>query len=128
MEFNKREITEFMNDFKKAMKELEDKYKVKVEMSGTTYTEMEMTSKFKVTRCDVERNVDGKKDIFNRECFIYGFKPEHYKKDFKLEGKTFYLEGFNRKSPKNCCSIYCEQENKSYKCSSNLVKNALRIN
>lgn len=79
----------------------------------------------KVTKRDEQ--TDGKQGIFEKECQWFGFKPEHYKAKFTLQGKEFELIGFNPRSPKNCCSIQCVTDGKTYKCGDEVVKRALKI-
>ena len=75
-----------------------------------------------VTKSD--SGVDGKKEIFEQQCVSYGFSKDDYEKEFTLDKKRFQLVGFNPKSPKNCCSIYCITDGKTYKCSAETVRRA----
>lgn len=120
MEFTKKEFTSFRNDVEEALKSLEEKYGVTIDVGHISYSEFDFTAQLKVTKNDGK--TDGRKLLFEQYCRLYGFEPEDYERELNLSGKVFKLVGFNPRSPKNCCSIYCEADNGTYKCSAEAVK------
>ena len=95
----KTNLKNFRNDFANAMKALEEKYGVTVEMKNISYTQDSFTTKIEVVnesdnreQTDFERNV---------VCFKnYGLTKNDYKKVFKIKGEKFYLVGINPRARK----------------------------
>lgn len=125
MKFNRKEFEAFRNDVEEALKQVSEKYGIEIECGKISYTDFDFNMQLKATKND--GNIDGKKALFEQECLLYGFKPEDYERQFTANGKNFKLVGFNRKSPKNCCSIYCVTDGKTYKCSDEMVKRAFAM-
>lgn len=125
MEFNRRGFELFRNDVEAALKSVAEKHGIEIECGKISYSSFDFSMQLKVTKND--GNVDGKKAIFEQECVYFGFKPDDYNREFRSNGKSFKLIGFNRKSPKNNCSIYCIDDNKTYKCNDEMVKRAFAM-
>lgn len=123
MEFNKRGFECFKKDVDVALKEVAEKHGVSIDCGSITYSQFDFTMQLKVSKND--GNTDGKRMLFERDCVFYGFKKEDYEREFTSNGKRFKLVGFNTRSPKNCCSIYCITDGKQYKCSAEMVQRAL---
>lgn len=122
MNFNKQGFDAFRADFQEAVKSVEEKHGVKIDIGGIRYGAYDFTTTMTVTKSD--GGVDGKRKIFEQQCGSYGFDKDDYEKEFTLDKKRFQLVGFNPKSPKNCCSIYCITDGKTYKCSAETVRRA----
>lgn len=122
MEFNRSEFELFRNDVNAALKQVATKHGVEIECGKISYTNFDFTMQLKVVKSD--GHVDGKRGIFEQECILFGFKPEDYNREFNANGKSFKLVGFNHKSPKNNCSIYCADDGKTYKCNDEMVRRA----
>lgn len=125
MEFNKKGFEQFRNDVEVVLKSVAEKHGVEIECGKISYSSFDFTMQLKVTKNDGD--IDGKKAVFEQECIFFGFKPEDYNREFMADGKKFKLVGFNRKSPKNNCSIYCVQDGKTYKCNDEMVKRAFAV-
>lgn len=108
------------------MKLVAEKYGIEIECGKISYSSFDFSMQLIVTKND--GNVDGKKAIFEQECRYFGFKPDDYNREFRANGKSFKLKGFNRKSPKNNCSIYCIDDGKTNKCNDETVKRAFIVN
>lgn len=122
MEFNRKGFEVFRADVEDALKNVAEKHGVSIDCGKISYTEFDFNMQLKVTKSD--GNIDGKKLLFEQDYIFYGFSKEDYEREFFANGKQFKLIGFNRKSPKNCCSIYCITDGKTYKCSDEMVKRA----
>ena len=122
MEFNRKGFEVFRVDVEAALKNVAEKHGVSIDCGKISYTEFDFNMQLKVTKND--GNTDGKKLLFEQDCILYGFSKEDYEREFFANGKQFKLVGFNRKSPKNCCSIYCITDGKTYQCSAEMVKRA----
>lgn len=125
MEFNRGGFELFRNDVNAALKQVTTKHGVEIECGKISYTDFDFTMQLKVVKSD--GYVDGKRGIFEQECTLFGFNPEDYNREFKADGKCFKLVGFNRKSPKNNCNIYCADDGKTYKCNDEMIKKAFVI-
>ena len=124
MVFNKKGFEVFRTDVQAALKEVAEKHGVTIDPGKITYSDFDFTMQLKVVKND--GNVDGKKALFEQQCVVYGFEKSDYEREFSLNGKRFKLTGFNPKSPKNCCSIYCMTDGKQYKCPAEAVKRAFQ--
>lgn len=122
MEFNRSGFELFKNDVKAALKQVAEKHGVEIECGNISYTDFNFTMQLKVVKND--GYVDGKRGVFEQECILFGFRPEDYNREFTVNGKQFRLVGFNLKSPKNNCSIYCVDDGKTYKYNDEMVKRA----
>lgn len=122
MEFNRSGFELFRNDVEIALKSVAKKHGIEIECGKISYSNFDFTMQLKVTKKD--KNINGKRAAFEQECILFGFKPEDYNREFGANGKHFRLIGFNCKSPKNNCSIYCVDDGKTYKCNNEMVKRA----
>lgn len=125
MVFNKKGFDLFRKDVEVALKEVEKKHGVSIECGRINYSALDFNMQLNVTKDD--GNTDGKRLLFEQDCMFYGFSKDDYEREFTANGKRFKLVGFNRKSPKNCCSIYCITDGKTYKCGSEMVKRAFGV-
>lgn len=125
MNFNKQGFDAFRADFQEAVKSVEEKHGVKIDIGGIRYRAYDFTTTMTVTKSD--SGVDGKKEIFEQQCVSYGFSKDDYEREFTLDKKRFKLIGFNPKSPKNCCSIHCITDGNTYKCSAETVRRAFLV-
>ena len=125
MQFNSKDFTNFRNDVNEALEEIANKYGVNITTGKIKYSEFDFTMELKAIK--QEEGLDGNQKEFEKVCFLFGFKPEHYKARFSLQGREFELVGFNPRSPKNCCSIKSVTDGKGYKCGDEAVKRALKL-
>ena len=124
MEFNKKGFDLFREDVQKALKAVGEKHGVEIVCGKISYSAYDFEMKLQVTKNTA--TVDGKKLAFEAECMYYGFQKTDYNRQFTLDGKVFRLVGFNPRSPKNNCNIFCESDGKTYKCADFLVKRAFK--
>ena len=104
MEFNRRDFEAFREDTKNALREVEKKYGLTMELGNIGYSDMEF--KFSVTALKIgEQDIDSDQARFNYDCKAFGLKPEDYKAIVVINGKTFELIGFNPNGRKNVCKI-----------------------
>lgn len=123
MKFNKAEFAIFRKDVEEALEEVAKKHGITIESGKIKYQEYDFTMELKAKK--VNEGADVQKEKFERLCSLYGFAPEQYKVEFVSNGKLFQLVGFNTNKPKNCCSLYCVTNGKTYQCNDELVKQAL---
>lgn len=126
MEFNKKGFEAFRADVEAALKLVANKHGVEIDCGRISYTDFDFNMQLHVTKSD--GNTDGRRLLFEQDCSFYGFSKYDYEREFTADGKRFKLVGFNRKSPKNCCSVYCINDGKIYKCSAETVKMAFKYN
>ena len=117
MEINKQTLAEFRRDFAQAVKNLEDKYNMTIELKKITYEE----NSFRGT---LEARKVGLTDAeWNAYCGNYGFKPEDLGRMFLYNRNWFKITGIklNVKFP-----ILAEREDgKSYSFTAEAVKEVL---
>ena len=120
MDFNKKGFYSFTEDVNEALKSVAEKHGVSITCGTISYDDYHFTMKLNVVKND--GTTDGEKLLFEQECELYGFSKSDYRRTFTNGKKTFQLVGFNRRSPKNCCKIYCVTDGKIYKCGAEMVK------
>lgn len=122
MKITSSTMKEFRLEFAEAVKELEAKHDVKIRMGNISMQpNVEFTTKLTVSNNTVN-GVDAKEVKFTLEAFMFGFKETDYKRKIKLQGQIYELVGFNRKSPKNDCTIVTLDGKKQFVMSSTTVK------
>ena len=117
MKINKETLNNFRSDFTNAVKELEKKYDVVIELGNIHYSAIEFSSKIEVKN---KSDIKSSQQQFADNCWCtYGkVKPEMYQKNFVAkDGKTYTLVGINPRARKNkliikngtgadyCCSV-----------------------
>lgn len=92
---------DFRNDFTEAMKPLEEKYGVAINLDRILCSKEGFTSKLFVTNsiADMNERRAFEKNIQYFAC--YGVKKSDYGREFDIDGKIYYLIGLNPHSPKN---------------------------
>ena len=126
MKFNNKEFADFRRDFKHAMKALEEKHNVSIDMGSITYNEVKFTSKMEViSKEGVEEGTSGAQITWDADCSQFGLKAEHFGKRVKLnDGTPATIVGMKARSYKY--PIIVEASNgKRYKMNSSSVKKQL---
>lgn len=118
MEINTQTLTDFRRDFAQAVKSLEEKYNMTIELKKITYE----ANSFKGT---IEaRKVGLTNAEWNAYCGHYGFKPEDLGRMFLYNRKWFKITGIKLKGK---FPILAEREDgKSYSFTADAVKDSLR--
>lgn len=91
----KNEFASFRLEIEQALKAIAEKYNSNIKAGKINYTTNSFDLKLEVSR----KEVNGKsfeQAEFEKNSFLYGFKPEDYGKNFNISGKTFTLYGFKR--------------------------------
>lgn len=126
MGFTGKQLEEIRDDINLALKQVGEKHGLGFELGGMRYTE----DTFKVTLEAVQLSSTGgdvNEVLFKKDCYLFGFRPEHYGIKFKLNGTLFSLIGFNPRSPKNNCKIVRVSDGAPFKCSDLSIKRALQM-
>lgn len=80
-----------------ALKEVEKKHDVKIDLGNIVYDDFSFTVKTKVTKNEA-RTEEGEKLLFEKSCYFYGLKPNDYLYQFdaNVKGKRqkFEVIGF----------------------------------
>ena len=101
MKFDKNNLNEIRKDFKEAVKTLENKYGVVVNMGNISYSELEFTSK--ITVISAEKNSEeNEKAEFEKYCCLYGLTKDDYGVVINCKGIQYKVIGFNASRPKYC--------------------------
>lgn len=102
MEMTRENLKAFRVDFQNAVKALENKYGVKIEMGSISYTENDFHTKVTVT--NGRTNLEAEKAQFekNVQAFkLYGLSKDDYRRPFEVQGKLHFLVGFKPRARKN---------------------------
>lgn len=123
--FTKPELKNFREDFSSAVKELEKKYGVSIELGSITYTANDFHAKMEVKKNVVEGNISYDQAEFEKYCMIFGLTKDFYGKKFSMNGKTFTVSGINTKAHKMPVLATCD-DGKTYKFASDTVKKLVK--
>lgn len=110
----------FRADVEKALAAVAEKYGCDVTAGKIKYDDISINLSLDF-KARGENGESGEQMEFNKLCGNYGFKPEHYKVPFIMDGKTFYLIGFNPKARKYYC-IISDINDKKFGCTVEAVK------
>jgi hypothetical protein len=99
MAFTKEELRNYRAEIEQALQIVAEKYNINIHAGNISYTENNFTCKLEVTKKEVN-SLDYEQAEFNKNCFLFGFIPEDYKKTFAMNGKMFTITGFNLKAHK----------------------------
>lgn len=114
----------FRNDFNNTIKELEEKYKISIELGKISYDDAKFTAKITANVIGEEAN-EKEREEFEQYAKLYGFNPEDYGKEVVIQGKHFRFVGLNHRCPKNICKMAEISTGTGYKCPDTTMKNAL---
>ena len=93
----KEMLDNFRKDFEEAIRDLESKYDLKLELGGITYDELNQNFTATLKARD---NRGGEQATFNRYCSWYGLTPEDYKRRFTDRRHVYEIVGFDTRSKK----------------------------
>jgi len=99
MAFTKEELRNYRVEIEQALQIVAEKHNINIHAGNINYT----SNDFKLTLEVSKKEVDGlsyEQAEFNKNCFLFGFTPEDYKKTFAMNGKLFTITGFNLKAHK----------------------------
>lgn len=91
MEFETEEFGKFRADLKNAVKEIEGKYNISINIDRINYGDTSFDCKLHVKKADI----DADRIEWNRYCYQYGLRSEDYNAIITFEGKTFQLLEIN---------------------------------
>lgn len=131
MVINNKTLDAFREDFKNVVKALEEKYDVEIGMGSITYNDKSFHFRTNVEKkVSDEDKAKNMQEEFNTYCQMYGFVPDDYRKEFRVEAerKTFILVGFNPRARKNACLLHeVGKEDVTYHAEPAFVKSCLRL-
>ena len=116
-------LTNFRQDFKKAMEALEKQYGFIIDLGDITYSATSFTGKLEVREDESKDEVNEQE--FKMYCKMYGLDPEDYDRRFTYDGKDYIIIGIRpskRKYPISCQQV---QDGKSYVFTADLIKQVL---
>lgn len=104
MEFGEKELQAIRVDFEEAMKAVEAKHNVKIDLGNMSYTRgSNASAKLTIEAIDEEGVVQSKARLcYLRQGRVYGLKPEWIDQEFTAQNQTFRIDGLasrRRKMP-----------------------------
>ena len=125
MSFTKEELRNYRTEIEQALKGVAEKHNINIHAGNIKYTDNDFKLTLEVTKKEVN-GLDYEQAEFNKNCFLFGFKPEDYKKTFTMNGKMFTITGFNLKAHKMPIHAI-GSDGKGYKFGSDTVKRLMSI-
>lgn len=104
MKFVRDEFNDFKVDLKEALKELEEKYSINVEIRGIHYNDVTFDCDLHIKKTDI----DADRFEWNKICEFYGLKAEYYNAVIEIDGKRYQLKSIDtrkRKYPIICSEL-----------------------
>lgn len=95
----KKEFGAFRKELEQITKGLAEKYNVNIHAGKIKYTDISFNLDVEVTKKEVN-GTSFEQAEFEKYCFLYNLKPEHYNKSFKSSGKSYNIIGFKPNRPK----------------------------
>ena len=128
MQFTKLFCKNFRTEFAGAVKDLEKKYGITIELGNINIAPTEFTTKLTVSKVLDKAEVEEKeKAEFAQVCYLYDLKPDDYGKLFNYNGDMYKLVAINTRAPKNPYICENESNNTRYRFSQNLFKSVSLI-
>ncbi|MDO4978280.1 MAG: hypothetical protein Q4E53_13595 [Eubacteriales bacterium] len=103
MDFNNQEFDAFAKDVKDALREVCQKYHLKLVGSRISYADVDFDLKLSFEKDDDELEVE--RIRFERDCEYYGFLPEDYLRTFEYHGRIYELYAFIPRAKKYKCMV-----------------------
>lgn len=120
MEITKTTLTAFRVDFADAVKELENKYGVAIQMKKIGYSSDDFSAKIEVKNKDSQGEIID--STFATYASLFGLDPSWQGKSFiGGTGKTLKVIGLNTRRSKNPVELQ-GADGKTYKCSADYLK------
>jgi hypothetical protein len=94
-----KEFGVFRTEVEQALQEIGKKYNVNIKGGKIKYSSNSFNLDLQVNK----KEINGKsfeQAEFEKYCMLYDFKPEDYRKEFIVKGKTFYITGFALRASK----------------------------
>lgn len=90
-------LKNFRKDFKEAVKDLEEKYNLEINIGNITYSDVDFQTKLNAVLIKDGKSVE--QIEFEKYCEYYNLKPSDYNRKLKTQEKgTYYLIGFSPKA------------------------------
>ena len=118
-QFDIQFLKNFRTEFKDAVKELEEKHGIVINLGNISYSGSNFTGKLEVRLDSVDPN-QKYIDTFKRCYKLYGLEEDMLNKSFRANGETLKFVGLDRKKRNYPC--ICEGNGKSYKFSVEQIK------
>ena len=120
---NKQMIQDFRKDFTEAVKDLEKKYGVVIELGNIQYAADNFEAKLQVTEGEDQYDVNRK--AFIRNCGAYGLNQEDFDRRFTYKNKEYVIIGINPNKRKYPIACKCLTDNITYNFPIDLLKRYL---
>ena len=121
--FTRKQFEEFKNDTEQVMKALAEKYNVNIKTGKIKYADNNFTLALDVAKKEVNGQSFEQAE-FAKHCYLFGLKPEDYRREFQYKERTYMLTGFSLRSPKMPIIVTCTTGGE-YKLSRDLVASVL---
>lgn len=95
-EFNRQNLPIVEREILEALEAVAEKHGISIDREGRgTFTSHSFQFKLKCTIVGEGGENTAQKIDFERNAVFFGFKPEHYGREFSMGGDTYRLVGFN---------------------------------
>ena len=110
--FNKSNLNQVRTDINSALKEVENKYGIKLDIGNISYNGSLFTTKLKAFATGGDDTNVGKIE-WDRNCYKFGSKKGDFGRTIKFMGETFTVSGIKPRSSKY--PVLADKGGKTYK-------------
>lgn len=119
MEITKSTLRNFRTDFQEAVKDLEKKYGIVIEIKGMTYRPNDFSMKILVQNGNSKEDVA--KATFEKYCRQFGLSPYDYGREFTDNGVIYQIIGIDPNRRKNCIIVRAVKTGTQYVCKPEVI-------
>lgn len=122
MNINKASLKVFRQDFQDAVKDLEEKHGISIDLGNIAFNDDSFRSKIEVTNVDPSGNkVDQGAIDFEKYANRYGLTADHLNKEFSFDGTRYILVGLKPRNRKYPFIVKRVSDGAAYKMSESMV-------
>lgn len=106
--FDKRSCHELEVAIADALRDVGERFGVRIVSGGGTFGEAEFTARLRIKLTDQKALLDAERAIFDRHCRVFGLEPKHLGTKFVVSGESWELIGIaptRSKFPFKCRNV-----------------------
>ena len=124
MALTRNEIKQFREDFKNAVKDLEQQYNLDIKLGNIRFGKFEFYTKLTCTKTTEKAKqtvMETLKNEFRMWAETYGVNPDLFGKSYTQNGKIYTVAGINNRARKYPVLLNCS-DGKTYKSDKSMLK------
>lgn len=121
MQFTKEQITEFLTEYNKTIKSLEEKFDIVLKLGKLTYYSQDGIASAKLTlKNNVVNGLSFEQNNWNTNCRSYGLKEEWFEKTIVFKEKRYKVIGLSSTKRDKVVELR-DADSKTYWCTPQMI-------